>query len=1077
MKNEQESAIIPNVTHRQELVQAIAALETQRHTLGNEVVDTAVIALRDQLATLQAPPITELHKPIVVLVADLSGFTAMSETMDVEEVGETMNRLWQRLDGVVEAWGGTVDKHAGDSLIALFGLPQERNDDAGRAVQAALAMQVEMDLFNRGVSVPAERAELRWGRPQPQLHMRIGIHTGPVYFGQVGNTQKYTAVGDTLNIATKIEEQAPLGKVLVSEQLYRQIHGLFDAEPMENSPAEEAGSPRAYIIQGNKPRSFREPGNAIRALETRLVGRTIELGQLEYALQTAIDSATAQVVTIVGESGVGKSRLLREFEQRLQLLPVRVSLFRGQGQPEMGQSAYSLVRDLFTSHFAIHPRHSPEVAREKFAQGVLSVLADAQAEIKPDPMGYRTTPLEQAYLIGQLVGFDFQDSLYSQGLNYDSQRIREHAFDAVARFFRGVTEQAPGAVLILEDLHWADEGSFELLEYLVKVCWDIPLLVVCLARPQLYKKRPSWQTLDTLDPMTYVHVPLPPLSAIDSRHLVTELLAKIPKVPLRLVDLVVSWASGNPYHIEAFLLLLLEKQIIVTRGDEWQIKMGQLSDMRIPSTLADLHRERVEQLPALEAKVLRRAAVLGRHFWDLALMQLGGRKGLVTDEVETALNQLVERGFIYPSQTAAFAGTHEYIFAHDTLHEAVYESVKFSKRQKYHAQAAMWLVAYRGTDTGYYHQDPPEYASVIAMHFERAGELTKAVDWYGRAGRRAKERHAPETAVFFYRQALNLLTSNDQMAAQQMALNAGLGSTLRQLARFDEAAKVFQQMQQVAAQNQQPDVETMAWVELVLTQLFQGRADAALHSGQQAQAAAQAATAAYQGLTLVATAWATLELNDPPTALKLCQEGMALAQAGETETHRLGTAVANTVMGRICWQLGRLEQAVTFIKEALDTFYALGERLWVGILLRQLGDVAEKQGDLERAQKQYEDSLRTSRDSSDFYGAMLCWQKLAQLAQQRKAYETAEEYQQQALLFAEKSGNRERLADVARDLGELYIARADDAISLIHRDHYLDQARIWFDRALDWAEQTDSATVRSRVEAGFTRLLVAETAV
>ncbi|MCB9433638.1 MAG: AAA family ATPase [Ardenticatenaceae bacterium] len=1068
-----------SVTDRQELVQAISALETQRHLLGNEVVDTAIIALRDQLAVLQAPLVTELHKPILVLVADLSGFTAMSETMDVEEVGETMNRLWQRLDGVVEAWGGTVDKHAGDSLIALFGLPQERHDDAERAVQAALAMQVEMDLFNRGVSVPAERAELRWGRPRPQLRMRIGIHAGPVYFGQVGNTQKYTAVGDTLNVATQLEEQAPLGKVLVSEQVYRQVHGLFEAELLEGGEArsEALPAPRAYIIQGNKPRGFREPDNAIRALDTRLVGRTSELGQLEYALQTAIDSATAQVVTIVGERGVGKSRLLREFEQRLQLLPVRVRLFRGQGQPEMGQSAYSLVRDLFTSHFAIHPRHSAEVAREKFVQGVLSVLAEAHAEVKPDPMGYRTTPLEQAYLLGQLIGFDFQDSLYSQGINYDSQRIREHAFDDVARFFRGVTEQAPAAVLILEDLHWADEGSFELLEYLVKTCWDIPLLVVCLARPQLYEKRPSWQTLDSLDPMTYVHLPLPPLSAIDSRHLVTELLAKVPKVPLRLVDLVVSWANGNPYQIEAFLLLLLEKQIIATKGEEWQVKMGKLAEMRIPSTLGDLHRERLESLPAQEAQVLRRAAVVGRHFWDLAVMQLGEAQRLVTDEVEEALGQLVARGFIYPSQTAAFAGTREYVFAHDTLHEAVYESLKFTKRQQYHAQAAMWLVAYRGTDTGYYHQDPPEYASVIAMHFERAGELTKAVDWYGRAGRRAKERNIPETAVFFYRQALNLLAGDDKLVAQQLTLNAGLGGMLRQLARFDEAVVVFQQMQQLAARSQQPDVETMAWVELVLTQLFQGRAEAALQSGQRAQAAAQAATAPYQGLALVATAWAMLELNDPPTALKLCQEGLVLTQAGETEPHHFGTAVANTVMGRICWQLGRLEQAVAFIKEALDAFSALGEQLWIGILLRQLGDVAEKQGELGRAQKQYEDGLRTSRDSSDFYGAMLCWQKLAQLAQQRKAYETAEGYQQQALLFAEKSGNRERLADVARDLGELYIARADDATSLIHRDHYLDQSRIWFDKALDWAEQTDSATLRSRVEAGFTRLLVAETAV
>lgn len=1064
-----------SVTDRQELVQAIAALETQRDILGNGVVDTALIALRDQLAVIQTPQFTEQHQIITVLVADLSGFTAMSEAMDVEEVSETMNQLWARLDGVVEAWGGTVDKHAGDSLIALFGLPFARDDDAERAVQAALAMQIEMALFNRGTTaVPAERAELRWGRSRPRLQMRIGINAGPVYFGKVGNAEKLTAVGDTVNIATQLEELAPLGSVLTSESVYRQVQSLFDAEPLEFEPvAHPADLERAYVIQRSKPLDFREPYSLIKTLGTRLVGRTSELGQLEYALQTTIDSSTAQVVTIVGDGGVGKTRLLREFEQRLQLLPMRVRVFRGQGQAEMGQSAYSLVSSWFTSHFAIHPRHSVEVAQEKFVQGLLEVLSLSAADVQPDALGYYPTPVEQAYLIGQLIGFDFKDKLFSQGINYDSHRIREHAFENIARFFRAATEQAPGVVLILEDMHWADEGSFELLEYLVKECWDIPLMVICLARPELYDKRPSWQTLDSLDPMTYVNLNLSPLSPIDSRHLVTDMLSKLPRVPLRIVDLVVSWANGNPYNIEAFVQLLLEKQIIVAKGNKWQVKMGRLTDMRVPSTLGDLHLERVEGLPELESEVLRRATVVGRIFWDSAIMQLGeAQDDITTEQIEEALQQLVARGFIYLSSTAVFAGTREYIFAHDTLHEAVYSGLKFTKRLRYHAQAATWLVAYRGTDTGYYRHDPPEYASVIATHFERAGEMNKAVDWYGRAGSRARERFTPETAVRYYRRALNLLADANSPTPLQVTLNLGLGKTLRQLARFDAAIAAFADMQKAA---QHPRDEAVAFYEIVLTRLFKDVPKEALISAQLAEEAArQADSVSHLILALAGKAWTMLCLNDVKSALKLCQEALGLGKEAGAVAE---TAVVNAVMGRVCWHLERFNQARAFMKEALDSFYALNDRFWIARLLQHLGDVAQQQDNLPHAEKHFEDSLRTSRDIGDYYGAMTSWQKLAYLKQIIGAYDEAEAFQQQALLVAEKSGNRELLTDVAKDLGDLYIARADNAPSLIHRDHYLDQARIWFDKALDWAELTESQLLVSQVEAGFARLMMAETAV
>jgi len=223
------------VAEREQLEQAIATLEAQRALLGDAAVDTALAALRVELAKLQAQSVAEQRKQVTVLFADVSGFTAVSERMDAEEVRDTMNALWRRLDAVITAHGGMIDKHMGDAIMAVWGTQAAHEDDPERAIRAALAMQAEMEPFFASGAA---------------LAVRIGINTGPVLLGAVGTTGEYTAMGDTVNVASRLEHAAPVGGILISHDSYRHVRGVFDVQVLELIHVKGRAEPvQAYIVQ------------------------------------------------------------------------------------------------------------------------------------------------------------------------------------------------------------------------------------------------------------------------------------------------------------------------------------------------------------------------------------------------------------------------------------------------------------------------------------------------------------------------------------------------------------------------------------------------------------------------------------------------------------------------------------------------------------------------------------------------------------------------------------------------------------------------------------------------------------
>ncbi|RMG89812.1 MAG: hypothetical protein D6706_20610 [Chloroflexi bacterium] len=714
------------VTKREDLEEAVSILEANRALLGDAVVDVAVSALRRKLFAWQDETITpgEQFEQAVALVADLSGFTAMSELMDAEEVRDTVNALWLRLDSVIEAWGGRIDKHTGDGLIALFGVPERHEDDAKRAIMAALDMQVELRLFNEQAWY--DELSHEWGVPDGEageasahhrLQMRIGIHQGGVVLGKVGQSESVTAVGDAVVGANLLERIAPVGSVVISEAIFSHVQDMFDVEPLEDVvlPGNRENSV-AYLVRREKPRAFRVALSGVAGVFSRFVGRTEEVAQLQFLLQETQEKQMAQLVMVIGDAGVGKTRLLSEFEHLLGIFPARICLFKGRSHRWTEQLPFALIRDLFTNYFDIHLRSRMEVAREKLTQGIMELMQD---------FGERAR--ERAHFIGQLLGFDFSDSPYLQGAYYEPDRLRLYAFRDVAALLTAVTEQYDAIVWYLEDVHWADEASLNLIDFLVQDFPHIPLFVVCLARPTLLEKRPSWQILSTQGMPGYVRLDLAPLSLVDSHHLLGELLQNIPLVPNRLIDTVAAAADGNPLYIEEAIRLLIDRKIIEPDQPQWQVHPGKLHQIHLPRSLEELMATRFAALPDEERQVLQMAAIFGRIFWDSGIRRLNQQSHtqLSDEQVDEIIAQLEQKELIFRQRTSILPGHQEYIFRHDSLLNVTYDSISEEQKVVWHARVAEWFMTHVG---GRMIGD----ALVIAYHHLRAGNQAEAEYWLQR---------------------------------------------------------------------------------------------------------------------------------------------------------------------------------------------------------------------------------------------------------------------------------------------------------------------------------------------------------
>jgi class 3 adenylate cyclase len=734
----------------QALQATVAALEAQRSTLGDAVLDTALAPLRTRLAQLSQPQQLR-RRQIAVLFADVVGSTALAETLGAEDTMELLGDTLRRMAEIVRAHQGRVLRFTGDGVKAAFGMDGACEDDAERAVRAGLAM----------LDVGREQAEVaRQQHALSDFAVRVGVHSGDVALG-AGVEADNTAMGAAVHIAARMEQSAPPGRLRISHDTWSQVRGLFDVEPQPPLTVKGVNAPmQTYLVRSARDRTAASLERGVQGMATPLVGRDAELQHLHALLTRARDTAQLQALTLLGDAGLGKSRLLRELTSGMH--GFRVCAVRT--QPDGALRPWGVLRSLLALQVGMTDNDSAARARDKVVQGLAPWLHD-DADGTADGVAAE----RRARLIGQLAGLDFSDSL--GGLAPRS--LRDEAFAAIRCWLRNLAHADVGRLLVIvEDLHWADDGSLDLLEHLQPHADELPLALVMTARPALLARRAAWGAQQAL-----LH--LAPLGHIQAGALAQALLRHVAQAPQSLTDLLIGRSDGNPYYMEELVRRLIDDGVIATSEPQWRVDVERLEQLRLPGTLVGLLQARLDALPPAQRSAARQASIIGYVFWDDALRALD-------DTAPQALPALQQAAYVRATASSDFEGTTQRQFDHHLLHQVTYDTLLKAERRLGHAAAARWL---RERTTG----RAPEFLAMTGEHAECAGETALAADCFAQAAAEAQKRFANSAAMTWLRRALRLL--GDTEPARRFELLRQCESVADIMGSRDEQDAVHADMQ------------------------------------------------------------------------------------------------------------------------------------------------------------------------------------------------------------------------------------------------------------------------------------------
>ena len=907
------------LVERQRLEAAIAAIDAQRGLLGDAVADVAVAPLVARLAALTAHEQT--LRQVTILFLDVVGSTSIGQHLDPEDISTLMDGALAGCTRIVAAHQGKVLQYAGDSLLAVFGSEQAREDDAERAVRAGLALLEE----GRRLAAAVQQE-----RGIAGFDVRIGVHTGAVLLGG-GVDAEGTIRGIAVNIAARLEQTAPAGAMRISRDTYRQVRGLFEVEALPALQVKGIDAPMAsFRVLRARPRSFGPDAREAERGGAGLVGRDAEMARLLGLVEEARASRSLRWITLAADAGVGKSRLLRELERRLNLPGAGVTLLHGRAQRYGLHVLHGVARDLVAWHCGIADSDTPETARAKL-QSVFGVGFGGRSE-------------EQSALVGQLVGFDFSAHPTIAGIAADGRQIRARAFHAIAEFLR-LQCAGPGAVVtvLLDDLHWADDGSLDLVEYLVAHCSDLPLLLACFARPPLFERRPAWRA--PAAPAT--HLALEPLGAESSGRLADALLAGFAEPPPELRALLLQSAEGNPFHLEEVLGMLIDEGVIAVTPEGWQADAARLGRMRVPTTLTAVLQARLDALPAAEKLALQRESVIGHVFWDDALQR-------IAPDSLPALAGLAARELIAQRASSAFAGMREYAFKHHLLHQVTYDTVLKPARRELHRLTADWLVATTGDRIG-------EHLGLVAEHYERAGDAAQAAAWLQRAADAAFRAASYADTLGYLDRALALLPADAHRARYEAEYLRA--SVFNSTGRRVELVQVIGLLDGHAEALEDDALRARATAFRAMASVIAGRSHEAIVDLDRAIALAERSGAA----TTVAAA--LVDKGHVLTMLRDFDGADRCLKAGLAQARSLGMTVQEIMalnrLNAIALLRGDLAGALVYLEPAIAAARATGHRRFEGGLLSNLGAGELAMGLVDEAAAHVEAGLAISREIGD----------------------------------------------------------------------------------------------------------------
>ena len=700
------------------------------------------------------------RKTVTVVFCDVTGSTALGEQLDPESLREVIQKYFAQMRAVIERHGGTVEKFIGDAVMAVFGVPQVHEDDALRAVRAAADMQGALAAAN-------ETFDSEFG---VRIQARIGVNTGEVIAGDSSTEQSFVS-GDAVNVAARLEQAAEPGEVLLGEATYRLVRAAVIAQEVPPLTVKGKTEPlvayRLVVVEAAGqmlPRRFDAP----------LVGRDGQMRSLLDAYDVAVAGSACRIVTIVGDAGLGKSRLAHELATRVEN---RARVLRGRCLPYGEGITFFPLTEVLRDAALIRPDDEPDMARGKFA-ALLPAADESLADRLAGILGVTTT----------------------------SGAIQE-TFLAVRRLLESVAEGSP-VVVVFDDIQWAEETFLDLLQYLGGFTSGRAVLIVCLARPQLLEERPEWtQVGDTIR-----------LTAIDpasSEELVANLLGD-EKTSREVAETIVRSAGGNPLFLEEMLRMLVDDGVLSREGSGWVVR-GDASTVAAPDTVQAVIAARLDRLPAAEQKVLSYAAVVGEVFW------WGAVSALLDDaerpEVGSRLQALVRKDLVRPDASTFFSED-AFRFGHLLIRDVAYETVPKKTRADLHARFADWVSERSGERSaeydeiiGFHLEQAHRYLTEVAPRDDRIGGLAaRAAERLAQTGRRSAERGDTPAAANLLGRAIDL-TPNDDAGLPELLLE--YGEVLMSGGRWEEAGPILERTQEAARRAGQATIASRASIRAV----------------------------------------------------------------------------------------------------------------------------------------------------------------------------------------------------------------------------------------------------------------------
>jgi len=840
------------------------------------------------------------HKLVTVLFCDIANSTALAQRIGLEPMHALLNGFFGLALVEVHRFEGTINQFLGDGFMSLFGAPIAHEDHARRAVLVALAIQRAL----------RERRTDLGLRPGEDLGVRMGLNTGLVVVGKIGDNLRmdYTAVGDTTNLAARLQQCAEVGTILLSDATRRLVHGYVRSEPLAPLQVKGRSEPvPVFKVTGVGTRRSPLEGREDRAL-SQFVGRQRELAALHEAF-AHVETGQGQVIGIVAEAGAGKSRLLYEFRHSLE--GRRVTYLEGRCLSYGSAIPYVPVLDHVRQNCGIAEADPPEVIAEKVRFGLHEV------EMDPDEW--------MPYLLQFLGVKEGTERL----AGVSPETIKARTFETIRLMSLNGCWRRP-LILAVEELQWIDRTSEEYFASMVESLADAPILFLTTYRPGYH---PPW-----IEKSYASQIALRPLSAQDSLNVVQSVHPRTP-LPEAVAQLILRKAEGNPFFLEELT------QIVIERGD-----LGH--DLAVPDTVQGVLMARIDRLPEETKHVLQTASILGREYSPRLLTAICGE----TENLEPHLRELKRLEFLYERSGR---GETVYVFKHALTHDVAYESVLASRRQVLHRRTGQALEAL-------YPERLEEYSELLAHHYGRSADTDKAFEYLDRANRKASKANAMEEAKAYFDDAMKLLDrlpDTEPNQRRRIALLVNQIMVFRMLFQFTEYHALLTRYESIANRLGDPGLLGALYARLGYCQFAFGQLDQAIQTNSRAAELCEAAgNAEAAGQAYMIWEWSHLWRGDYEQVFALKDRTLA-----STEKHfnlRWYTlALYGASWASTC--LGRWDEAVEHGQMGLRAGEEFSDNSVISYGAYTISCAYTSKGDLTRAIEYGELAVRKATTPSD----------------------------------------------------------------------------------------------------------------